>query len=83
MTKGVADSCGAIARIPLREGFEKSAKATARLIVESPEMHDLLLRAACLLHKALTTPVHMIANLDAESVIQQINDLHSRIEGES
>jgi len=42
MTKGAADSSGAIARIPLRDGFFDTQMEAATLLASAPSLRDAL-----------------------------------------
>ena len=42
MTKGAADSSGAIARVPLRDGFFDTQMKAATLLASAPALRDLL-----------------------------------------
>jgi hypothetical protein len=42
MTKGAADSSGAVARIPLRDGFFDTQMEAATLLAGAPDLRDAL-----------------------------------------
>lgn len=50
MSQGAPNSSGAVARIPIRDGFLKSALLQARLIEKAPELLDELKTLVAIIH---------------------------------
>ena len=75
MTRGAADSCGAIARIPLRDGFGTVNQLHARLIANAPALLDEL--------KTLVAIIHPDEKARYPGLFPRCRELIAEIEGES
>lgn len=67
LTVGAADSSGAIARVPMRDGYFDSTRKNAALIAAAPELLDAIERC----YKMLTsTPNAKDALFTAENILR-------------
>lgn len=65
---GAADSSGAIARVPIRDGYFSSNQKTAALIAEAPAMLDAIERCYKML---LSEPDAKCALFKAENILRE------------
>ena len=75
MSKGASDSSGAIARIPLRDGFGTINQLHARLIANAPALLDEL--------KTLVAIIHHDEKARYPGLFPRCRELIAMIEGES
>lgn len=72
MNVGAADSSGAIARVPIRDGYMKSCQRTAALIAKAPELLAALL---ALVEEQQPLGIERAAYQTANALIIEIEDM--------